>query len=272
MGPTVMGNLMARLHDGLALVRIGFDGEARREPGRTNPPRLQKRQNTRRRPRSELAARQGSRRGEAARDEARHGVEIEGEANDVTRHGVSLRLKGLSGRQFGRRLFANLGPAVQAIKSFGACPRRSSALQSHGRCREGFDRPSAAKRVRCRALRKKGARKARRSFHPADPLPRNLGSRRLLPRPKMWSCRKSNWRPIRLTRVLTGDFPEPTTESRRCVDGQRAWPCVSYHGVKYPATNVASRARLDEVDPPFARHPQAAPPGPPSTRADDSGK
>src|SRR5215510_7340948 len=64
------------------------------------------------------------------------------------------------------------------------CPRLSSALQSHGRCREGFDRPSATKRVRCRALRKKGARKVRRSFHPADPLPKKLGSRHFPPRPK----------------------------------------------------------------------------------------
>src|SRR5262249_55047568 len=46
--------------------------------------------------------------------------------------------------------------------------------------------------VLLRALRKAGGRKAQRSIRLAGQQPRTLGSRRLLPIPKIWNCRTTH--------------------------------------------------------------------------------
>src|SRR6267143_4418278 len=86
---------------------LGLNGEAWREPGRADTPRLQKRQDAWRRLRSKLPARQGCGRGEAARDEARHGVNIEGEANDMAWHGGPFAFSAISA-QAGRGKIENI--------------------------------------------------------------------------------------------------------------------------------------------------------------------
>ena len=85
-------------------------------------------------------------------------------------------------------------------------------------------RPSRRRFVRWNAIRSSLSTLV--DFATSRP-PKNLGLRRLLPKPKMLNCRRANRRAAQSRPDLTGDFLARQTESPKCVDGRHEWPFVS---------------------------------------------